>query len=228
MFNLVQKKLFCELSQVKYPQEFKAEMDELLKDYNNLMDYILFPQIFAEIIKKYKITCKYLKLIIIDSGDELVEYLLAILIPYMNYLTIVTDRSEYFTPLIDWVYEEEGLTIELIKPPLKEEIQGQLIIDMKRNDFRYYVFFEKSAVILDMAYSKEKHSYLEQRRKDLIIIYNLKVLKDGKIIDKEQIGYQLWKANWTIKRLESRQYIRKLEDKIQIIVLENKLDIQMC
>ena len=52
-------------------------------------------------------------LAVIDDGTPTIDVVLDLIYEDLNYLTVVTDRSEYFTDFAETVYEETGLLVQM-------------------------------------------------------------------------------------------------------------------
>lgn len=159
-------------------------IDELMvPSYHNLLLYILLPKIFPLVLEKKNINKKDMRLVIIDSGDRKIEYILELLIWELNYLTIITDRPEYFNGFVDIIYDNTGLVIELLTNDNREEIHGEVIIDMSKDYQKCYMYFDKDAVILDLESNIKKRQYLYSRKRELVIFNDVILHSRRQVVD---------------------------------------------
>lgn len=203
MINMVQEE--HQLSQVYIEPKLSkyAELPWNTKKW--IFHYLLFPQFFEKIVTDKGIMCKNMRLIVLDSHDFKAEYILEMLLPNLNYLTIVTERPAHFERMVEEAYCSFGLVIEVVEAPLRQTLKGDLIIDMNPNDYHSFGYFEKGAVIIYMNSGQEKLLYMECRKKDLILIYDMEIKREGKNLDKELAAQILCQKYWKILQFsESR------------------------
>jgi hypothetical protein len=137
------------------------------------------------ILIEHNISYKHLKLVIIDSEDYKMEYLLELFVKDLNFLTIVTNRVEYFEEIQQMIYDTTGLVIDVVSNPVKDPIDGDIIIDASQKINKNYNYFNKNAVVIDLEANKEKLQYLYSRRKDLKVIYDIVLSVQGTIVNNE-------------------------------------------
>ncbi len=68
-------------------------------------------------------------MVLIDGGDERTDYFLCEFLEELNFLTIVTERKEYFESLQERAFQELGLLIDLVRPWETKKLQGNLVWD---------------------------------------------------------------------------------------------------
>ncbi len=73
---------------------------------------------------------KEVTLILIDNGDARTDYLLCEFLEELNYLTIVTERREYFSGFADRAFQELGLLVDLYLPWQAKQLNGNLVWDL--------------------------------------------------------------------------------------------------
>lgn len=72
---------------------------------------------------------KQISLVLIDSNDARTDYFLHEFLEQLNFLTIVTERKEYFESLTERAFQELGLLIDLAYPWEKRAVRGNLFWD---------------------------------------------------------------------------------------------------
>ncbi len=91
--------------------------------------YIYMKECFEYLRRYAKIPKNKICMIIIDDGDYRTEYFLSEFLENLNYLTIITDRPEYFERLQETAFQELGLLIDLVLPWEEKNLQGNLVWD---------------------------------------------------------------------------------------------------
>lgn len=74
-----------------------------------------------------------ISMVLIDGNDERIDYFLTEFVGELNFLTIVTDRKEYFESLQERAFQELGLLIELVYPWEEKTLQGNMVWDFTKN-----------------------------------------------------------------------------------------------
>lgn len=92
------------------------------------------PSIFMKECMDY--LCRYGKIpksqlvaVLIDGEDYRIDYFLSNYLEHFQYLTIVTDRKEYFESLQERAFQELGLLIDLVHTWEEKQLQGNLVWD---------------------------------------------------------------------------------------------------
>jgi len=168
--------------------------------YGSIFLYIMFPQIFEQMLEESKIDRKEMRLAIVDSGDRKIEYILELLVYDLNYLTIITKRPEYFNEFVDIIYDNTGLLIEIISDEELQEIKGNVVIDLTN---QYHKVFNNTTVVLDMESNLKKRQYLYSRKKDIRIVYDVLLHYNNQLVNNELLGFLL---------LKNREIIREFHD----------------
>lgn len=168
----------------KYIQQEKVS-------YQSLLKYIMLDQIIVKVLKDHNTTWKNTKLVIIDSEDGKMDYLLELFVENLNYLTIITKREEYFKEIKEIIYLNTGLVIEIIDNPTKESINGNIIIDANKDICKNYSYFEKDAILIDLESNNTKMQYAYSRRKDIQIVYDVILTAREEEIENDLLGYIL-------------------------------------
>lgn len=165
-----------------------------------MFSYLLFKEGLFLFLEQNGISKKQARFVVVDSGDKKILLILQTIIEYANYLTIVTDRKEYFSEIVDVVYEETGLMVNVESASAQKRIIGNTVINLDRGNHRLYTYFEENACVIDLEFNREKLTYLANRRKDLNILYDYEIVINGEELDKELAAEVLTRDNWKLSR----------------------------
>ena len=105
---------------------YERESEHRLPFY---IPYIYMRECFEYLRRYAKIPKNKICMIIIDDGDYRTEYFLNEFLESLNYLTIITNRREYFERLQETAFQEMGLLIDLVLPWEEKSLQGNLVWD---------------------------------------------------------------------------------------------------
>ena len=120
----------------------KGKLWEYIKNYYEeesahrvpfYLPYIYMKEIFRYLCRYACIPKKSVSMVLIDGGDLRTDYFLYEFLEELNYLTIITDRPEYFESLQERSFQELGLLIDLVRPWEKKHISGNLVWDFSEN-----------------------------------------------------------------------------------------------
>lgn len=75
---------------------------------------------------------KQISVVLIDANDARSDYFLYEFLESLNYLTIVTERGEYFEGLAERAFQELGLLIDLVGPWEEKRLRGNIVWDFSK------------------------------------------------------------------------------------------------
>ena len=93
------------------------------------LPYIYMKECFNYLRRYGKIPKRQINMVLIDDGDYKTDYFLGEFLEECNYLTIITNRVEYFESLQERAFQELGLLIDLLLPWEEKNLQGNLVWD---------------------------------------------------------------------------------------------------
>ncbi len=198
-----------------------------------LLNFLMFPQIMEKVVYDYQIDCKNMKLVLLDSNDSRIEYVLELMLPYLNYLTIVTSRVVHFNDFVDYAFESTGLVVEVLNAPLEETIPGDFIISLgsaeKEDNLFYhkaYHYFDKKAVLLLLDADPTKLWHMYYRRKDLIIIYDTFITIYGDKVDRELAVELLCNKHWRLKAFAEHRGNLHYQQEVEELTRKYEMEIR--
>lgn len=136
-------------------------------------------QAIKKAIKRSGKDWKDCRVILVDGGNFLTKLTLDMIYPYVNFLSIYTDRAEDFTEKVEEIYEDCGLTLQVFSSPksnIMKEADAILNCGCEMENFDYTM--KKGAFYFDIAGNRRKLKRLLVRRDDLFLADDL-VLKKG-------------------------------------------------
>lgn len=116
----------------------KHKISEYIRDYYEresqmrvpfYLPYIFLKENFDYLRRYGKIPKQQISMVLIDGNDERIDYFLYEFLEELNFLTIVTDRKEYFESLQERAFQELGLLIELTWPWEAKNLRGNMVWD---------------------------------------------------------------------------------------------------
>jgi len=115
-------------------------------------------------------------MVLIDGLDERIDYFLFEFLEKLNYLTIVTERKEYFEGLQERAFQELGLLIDLVRPWEEKNLQGNMVWDFTSQLQRGDCYPEGS--ICFMPHKKEwkiREQFSECRDVTVVTVKNVEI-----------------------------------------------------
>lgn len=200
-------------------EELQERNNERAERERSLIKFLYLRELVEIGRDKLHIKEKDMKLVIIDSHDKRIEHVIEQFANNLNYLTIITNREEYFNDFRDMIYDTTGLVVEFEELPLKNHIEGNIIIDLDSESYKNYNFFPYGCCVVDVNSSAKKRQYLQERRKDLTIIYDVDLLYKGNIIKKDMMVSYLRAKSVNIEAIYG-EYYRNINQNEIIALLE--------
>ncbi|WP_310601724.1 hypothetical protein [Anaerosporobacter sp.] len=194
----------------------------------SLIKFLYIQHLVRSTRKELRIREKDMKLVVIDSCDKRIESVLEMFISNLNYLTIITNREEYFSSFRDMIYDTTGLVVELESLPLQSNIDGNIIIDLDSESYKNYKYFPYGACVIDVNSSTKKRQYLQERRKDLRIIYDVDLLYQGNVIRKDIVVNYLRAKSMNIESIYGEYYRNTNQSEIFALLEECNMEIREC
>lgn len=96
------------------------------------LPYIYRKEFFDYARRTAQIPKSKVRMVLIDGGDARIDFFLYEFLQELNYLTIITDRTEYFLGLQERAFQELGLLIDLQKPWEEKSPEGNVVWDFTK------------------------------------------------------------------------------------------------
>lgn len=139
--------------------------------------------IFMQLLRERKIPKKEMKLVCMDRPDLDILGLLEKWKTDLNFLTIVTDRPEYYGEFADRMFEETGLLVSFFTRPLSRQLYGNLVLDFGRSGEKEYLFYPKGASVVDLSEDPDRMRFVLAKRKDIHYYNRLYLKQNGREVD---------------------------------------------
>ena len=120
-------RFFGKVQLLEYIRNYYEE--ESLSRIPFYIPYIYMKEIFCYLCRHAHVPKKSVSMVLIDGNDARTDYFLMEFLEELNFLTIVTERKEYFENLQERAFQELGLLIELVRPWETKNLRGNLVWD---------------------------------------------------------------------------------------------------
>ena len=211
-----------------YPEPIKQYAKDLNVYYNdkNLVPIFVIEQIIDRCIKKSSSPLKELHFVLIDGENSLIEYCLELIYRKINYLTIVTDRPEYFYSISTEIFESTGLIIEYCTFPLTNTITSDIVINCSFETNKIFYYLNKNAFYIDVLTNKENMRNILLKRNDLRVIDNASIKMNKELINWELCQAAIIANNRSIRRWISSGYKNIEVNNFIKISSQNSLELE--
>lgn len=109
-----------------YERYYQRESERRIPFY---LPYLNMRTHFDYLRRYGRIPKSQISMVLVDDGDERTDYFLYEFMGELNFLTIITERQEYFMSLQERVFGQLGLLLELVRPWEAKNLQGNLVWD---------------------------------------------------------------------------------------------------
>lgn len=191
---------------VDKPYEFySVDLDIQNTDKKFFMALFIF-EIIKKAIKIFNKDLKDLQIVIIDEklGVNFTKLIINMIFENINYLTVVTEND--YSDLVEKIYFDNGLNIAQIKSENNILNNGDVIINLKKSDFKNYHNLKSGGIFIDLSGNLKSALSICIKREDVFFIDNINVSKDDEIciLEKFEMAYYI-KSNF-YKTLKDREW----------------------
>lgn len=212
-----------------YPHEllpYVVDFNVLVTD-NKAIPFFFMNQIIEKCIRYTKKPQKDLHFVIIDGADTLSQYCIDLIYKNINYLTIVTNRREYFEDKINEIFKETGLIVELVTESLQKRLESDIIINCSKENNKNFYYFNKQSIIIDFISSSQQIRNIMIKRKDIIVIDSISLKINGELIDTVLAQAAILTDNRILRRWVFHGYSNDMLDKILQAINHYDFSIQV-
>lgn len=183
--------------------------------------FALFINNAAEkVLKLQKKDKKTSEFVIIDGGNFLTKLIIDSLYPYVNYLSIYTDREQCFEEKVKEIYEDCGLTVQVFtncKNILLKE--ADVIINGGCDMENYDYYFKKKSIYFDVNKNKQKLKRLMSKRNDMFFADSIELK-----IDNSYYTTEVFEAVEYVKSKEFRNFLCRQYDEEKAVQLRKNME----
>lgn len=138
--------------------------------YGTILNSLLLLQAAQKAIKRQSKTLQESRFLIVDGENFITDLVLDVLYPHINYLSIYTNRQQYFTQKAEQIYEDYGLCLEFFTGEKNKLFETfHIIINCSYAMDNYDYKIQKNAFYFDAVQNKQKMQRLLSRRNDLLL-----------------------------------------------------------
>lgn len=201
-------------------QDFDSKI--LFMEGKNILTFFM-PQAIKKALKFLERDLKYTEVLIIDDKNSDNTYnIIDAIYSELNYLTVFTERADYFTEYAKKIYADTGLNLQILEQNKSAIKDADLIINLSSNINLDY-FYKRGAIYFDLCNNSEKTVEILRKRDDLNIIDDLIMSYNNSSIDNSLLETVLYiKYEYFKDFVVSKQYNKSL---ISNIIKSNNLNI---
>lgn len=186
VFNKIEVKLKeREITHLILPQLIKTSQFKNIKECTGNYIKPFFVMEAINFVASQKIINKNLgniEVILLDGNRQDVDMIIDFIYPYINHLTIISDRPERFNDKSQYIFTDVGLNMQVLSYNKNAISQGDIIIDTHYYDPSIIHFCKKDALYLDIANNKEKTVVLMEKQDTIKVIDQFLLAKNGEIV----------------------------------------------
>lgn len=215
-----------DVSIVTVPDWFKYKYDDIIPCCSGFYPLVFFiMEMSLKALKIKDIRHQKSEFLIIDGLSDLTEEVLYLLHENVNFLSVVTNETEYFNDIISKIYNENGLNIQMISEVNSYVKSADVIINCSLSEDNYDYYYKKGSIFFDLAGNKKGMSALQRKRGDMLIADGISLKYKDKFIDNKTLEAILY---CTLN--EFRKYLNgrfNLDDFLKIRQLINEKEFSI-
>ena len=187
MFKKIERNLLDKgVTHAMLPRLMNVSPFEQIKECTG--DYIK-PFFIMDIIKfvvNHKVVGKSLQnleVVVLDGNEKDVDIIIDLIYPYINHLTIVSDKPERFKQKVEDIFSDLGLNMQVLSYTKGAISQGDIIIDTHYDDPSVIHLCKPQALYLDIGNHIEKTMMLLERQKEVLVVDRFLLIKEGEVVN---------------------------------------------
>lgn len=180
LFKLEEMGVITALTDIELSQ---TESKIIFMNGKSLIEFFIFFSI-KKVLKFTGKDIKYIEIIIIDNGDDNSTYnMIDAIYEEINYLSIFTNRPEYFEEYSEKIFCDTGLNLQIIEQNKSALREADIIINLSSsNEFNFDYFYKRGSIYIELSNNKEKTLEILRKRQDINIIDDIVISCDNKSI----------------------------------------------
>ncbi len=144
---------------------------------------------------------KDVEVVILDGNIDDVDMIIDFIYPYINHLTVLSNRPERFKQKSEEIFNDVGLNMQVLSYTKGAMSQGDIIIDTHYDDPSVIHLCKPQTIYLDIANHVEKTIMLIERQKEVLVVDQFLLIKKGEIVSTTKAELLL-----TMDRVFNRNY----------------------
>lgn len=185
---------------------------------------LLIPKLLEELMSLINVELSDLDITIIDGNNRLTDFMIDLLYPDMNYLTIVSETPNRFDAKREFVFGDTGLNIVINSTDDRTKYTSDIVINLSEENKKVFYNCKRSCLFIDLSKSKEISNEIIYKRKDIKLIDDFSIKLDDEAIEKELFEIVLYVNNYSTMRKYINKNFKSLNN-ADIINMLNKYNI---
>lgn len=177
-----------------------------LEEYDKswICGYLLFQDLWHEVLKQYAIEEYSAEIVWIDTGTPYSFLLAEVLAKKGKQLEVVTTRPEAWSTWQEHLLEEWGIGVEILGE-VRKQWKKRVIIDLYGLWIFQFALWAKENVILAWELSSEKKEFLKDRSRKGRIVTGFQQSIYGEKISNRLAAVYMQSRNWKVRQLADTQ-----------------------
>lgn len=167
--------------------------------------YCLFEELWKMAEQQYQWEVGKERVVLIDTGDGLVQQLSTLLVGKAQEIYVVTHEAKAWQAVAAKL-EEEGMFLQFCESK-EMECSGTILIDVMGEWYRQYGKLQKKNDILAWGMNREKKAYLESRAGEGHVLCGLQQSIHGELVNEKLAAIFMQSHNWKLRQLADTQEI---------------------
>ncbi len=143
---------------------------------------LLLREAAQRILHKRCIPYRQAKLVVIDDGSKQAEYVIQDMAKDANYLTVVTHRCGELKCMVEEIFQNHGLAIQMMTDKDVSTIKGDVVVNLISDKEKITTRISGGCDLFDFGYTDQKALRLNQINTNIRIYHTMKIKSVGTVL----------------------------------------------
>lgn len=203
---------------LNYRNDFKC----LIADEKHVQ-FLYINKVIKKVTNLVDKELKDMNFVIIDGDNSRTRYIIDTIYKDINSLTVITSHPETYEEIVEEIYEDTGLAVQITNYNVNQHISSDIIINCNEDNNKVFYCFSEGSYIIDFISNNNQIRNMMIKRSDINIITNIDMYVDNHLISKDLFHGVLLNENRIIRSIYLYGYRDTMFDRLNTIL--NKYNV---
>jgi hypothetical protein len=203
-------------------QNYRNDFKCLIADEKHVQ-FLYINKVIEQVINLIAKELKDMNFVIIDGDNSKTRYIIDNIYKDINSLTVITSHPESYEEIVEEIYDDTGLAVQITNYNVNQNISSDIIINCNQDNDKVFYCFSEGSYIIDFVSNENKIRNMMIKRSDINIVTNIDMYVNNHLISKDLFHGVLLNENRIIRSIYLYGYRDTMFDRLNTI--KNKYNI---
>ncbi|MCT4599161.1 MAG: hypothetical protein N4A50_14935 [Vallitalea sp.] len=203
-------------------QNYRNDFKCLIADEKHVQ-FLYINKVIEQVINLIHKELKDMNFVIIDGDNSKTRYIIDNIYKDINSLTVITSHPESYEEIVEEIYDDTGLAVQITNYNVNQNISSDIIINCNQDNDKVFYCFSEGSYIIDFVSDENKIRNIMIKRSDINIVTNIDMYVNNHLISKDLFHGVLLNENRIIRSIYLYGYRDTMFDRLNTI--KNKYNI---